>query len=175
MDLLGLFERASEWTASKVEGAADQLDASTGCEDWDARTLIDHLVETQRYFTATAKGEDASLPGAMPSPSVGDDPVGVYRAARDETLAAYRAPGVIERTGPSLGIAFADQLVHGWDLAKATGQDATMPDDLAEAAWSMLDGRLTDERRGNAFKPAVDAPDGASTQERLLAYTGRRP
>ena len=74
-----------------------------------------------------------------------------------------------------LGIAFCDQLIHGWDLATATGQDATMPDDLAEAAFATLDGRLTDDQRRSAFKAAVEVPDDASAQDKLLAYTGRRP
>ena len=45
-----------------------------------------------------------------------------------------RYDGVVERTGSALGIAFSDQLLHGWDLARATKQDPTMPDGLAEAA-----------------------------------------
>ena len=77
--------------------------------------------------------------------------------------------------GTLVGIAATDQLVHGWDLAVATGQDATMPDDLAEAAFGMVDGRLTPERRGAAFAAEVPAADGASTQDRLLAYVGRDP
>ena len=48
----------------------------------------------------------------------------------------------------SLGICFADQLIHGWDVAKSTGQSTTMPSELAEAAFAMLDGQLTDDRRG---------------------------
>ena len=73
-------------------------------------------------------------------------------------LSAFGEPGVIEKTGPSLGIAFSDQLLHGWDLAKATGQDATMPDGLAEAAYEMIHGRFTDEQRKGVFKPEVRSP-----------------
>jgi hypothetical protein len=79
-------------------------------------------------------------------------------------LSAYRQPGVLEKSGMGLGIAFVDQMVHGWDLATATGQDAEMPDDLATSAFAMIDGQLTAERRGDAFKPPVDLGDGASAQ-----------
>jgi uncharacterized protein (TIGR03086 family) len=175
MDLLDLFERGSGWAASKVRGATQQLDQSTGCEDWNVRALLDHMVDALRYFNATARGEEASLPDPSPPPAVGDDPVSVYEAARQETLDAYGEPGVVDKTGPLLGIAFVDQLVHGWDLAKATGQDANIPDDLAQAAFSMIDGQLTDDRRGNGFKPAVEVGADASIQERLVAYTGRQP
>jgi hypothetical protein len=51
-----------------------------------------------------------------------------------------------------------------------------MPDDLASAAFSMIDGRLTDEqRKGGGFKPAVAVPASSSAQDKLVAYTGRQP
>lgn len=172
--LLELFERGTDWTAAKVAGAVDQLDAATPCREWDVRTLLNHMVDTQRYFAASGRGEDAAPPKPTPPALIGDDPVAAYDEARRETLRAYGEPGVIEKTGPSLGIAFCDSLIHGWDLARATGQDDTLPEDLAAAAFSMLDGRLTDDQRGDAFAPAVQVPDTASVQERLLGYTGRK-
>lgn len=176
MDLLDLFDRGSAWAASKIPGAVTRLDDPTPCERWDVRALLNHMIESQQYFAATARGEQASLPNAdTPIDAIGDDPARAYEAMREETLRAHREPGVLEKTGPSLGIAFVDQLVHGADLARATGQDATIPDDLARAAFSMIDGQLTDERRGAGFKPAVDVGDGASAQDKLLAYTGRHP
>lgn len=175
MDLLDLFERGSQWTASKVPGAVDKLGRTTPCEEWDVRSLLNHMIDTQRYFLETARGKEASLPNPNPPEMIGDDPVVAFNNMRDEMLEAYRQPGVVEKTGPSLGIAFADTLIHGSDLAKATGQDAKMPEDLAAAAFSMLDGQLTDERRSPGFGPAIDVADGASAQDKLLAYTGRQP
>lgn len=175
MDVLDLYERGSGWTAGKIAGAGDKLDAKTPCEDWDARTLVDHLLEAQRYFAATGRGEEGTLPSPNPPSLAGDDPAGAYEASRQEILQVYGEPGVIEKTGPLLGIAFCDSLIHGCDLARATGQDDTMPEDLAAAAFDMLDGRLTPDRRGDAFGPAIDVPDTATAQEKVLAYTGRTP
>jgi uncharacterized protein (TIGR03086 family) len=175
MDLLDLFERGTEWSASKVAGATGQLEGATSCDDWDVRALLNHMVDSQEYFAASARGEDANLPNTTPPDGIGDDPVAAYEKIRQETLRAHREPGVLDKTGPALGIAFADQLVHGWDLAKATGQDATIPEDLAGAAFAMIDGKLTDERRGNGFKPAVEVSNDAPVQTKLLAYTGRQP
>lgn len=90
-------------------------------------------------------------------------------------MQVYGEPGVIEKTGPSLGIAFSDQLLHGWDLARATGQDATMPGGLPEAAYELIHGQFTDEQRQGIFKPEVQVGANASAQDRLLAYTGRDP
>jgi hypothetical protein len=130
-DLLDLYRRAGEWCGEKVAGATT-LDASTPCDDWNVRDLLNHILDTQH-------GE----------------------------------PGVIEKTGPALGIAFSDQLLHGWDVARATGQDAEMPAGLAESAYGIIHGRFTEEQRHGVFKPEIPVPEDASAQERLLAYTGR--
>jgi uncharacterized protein (TIGR03086 family) len=106
---------------------------------------------------------------------VGDDSVANFEHARAATLSTFGEPGVIERTGPSLGIAFSDQLLHGWDLAKSTGQDATMPEGLPEAAYEVIHGRFTEDQRKGVFKPEIAVPSTASAQDRLLAYTGRNP
>ncbi len=90
-------------------------------------------------------------------------------------LHAFGEAGAVDKTGPALGIAFSDQLLHGWDLARATGQDATMPAGLPDAAYELLHGRFSDDERQGVFKPEVAVPEGASPQDRLLAYTGRQP
>ncbi len=121
------------------------------------------------------RGEDASPPSGQPPDVLGKDPVADFERARADTISTFSKPGVIEKTGPSLGIAFADQLLHGWDLAKATGQDAKMPAGLPEAAYEMIHGRFTDDQRKGVFKPEVSVPATASPQDKLLAYTGRNP
>lgn len=172
-NLLEQYERASAWTASKVSGALGRTDAPTPCDGWNVETLLNHMLETQRYFLGAARGEEVSPPGPTPPELLSDDPVADFDAARSDTIAAFGEPGAIERTGPSLGIAMSDQLLHGWDLAMATGQDTEMPDGLAAAAFDMIHGQFTDEQRTGVFKPERKVPDDASPQERLLAYTGR--
>jgi uncharacterized protein (TIGR03086 family) len=174
-ELLDLYARASMWANQKVAGATGQLAARTPCDRWDVRTLMDHMLDTQRYFLGSARGEDAALPAPEPPRMVGDDPVADFRRSRADMLAAYGEEGVVEKTGPALGIAFSDQLLHGWDLARATGQDARMPEDLARAAYETIHGRFTDEQRQGLFKPEIAVGPEASPQDRLLAYTGRDP
>jgi uncharacterized protein (TIGR03086 family) len=175
IDLLDLYQQASDWTLTKVTGATDKLDAQTPCDEWDVRTLMDHMLETDRYFVGAARGEDVSPPSPQPPQLLGNDPVADFEHAQQETLQTFGADGVIEKTGPSLGIAFSDQLLHGWDLARATAQDATMPDGLAQAAYDMIHGRFTDEQRKGLFKPELAVAADATAQDKLLAYTGRNP
>jgi uncharacterized protein (TIGR03086 family) len=174
-DLLDLYARASTWTLVKVRGAVDKMDSPTPCDDWDVGTLLNHMLDTQRYFTGTARGEDISSPSPTPPRFIGENPVPTFEKGRSDLLGAFREPGVIEKNGPALEIAFADQLLHGWDLARGTGQDSTMPAGLPAAAYQMIHGRFTDEERQGLFKPAIAVPSNASPQVKLLAYTGRDP
>ena len=173
-DLLDLYARASDWCREKVAGA-ETLDAPTGCDEWNVRDLLNHMLETQRYFAGSARGEDVSPPGPKPPELLSGDPVNDFASARSDVLEAFGKEGVIDKTGPALGIAFSDQLLHGWDLARATGQDTTMPDGLAEKAYSAIHGLFTEEQRKGVFKPELPVADDATPQERLLAYSGRTP
>jgi uncharacterized protein (TIGR03086 family) len=174
-DLLKLYDEASAWTTDKVTAAAKHLDAATPCDEWDLRTLLNHMLETQHYFLGSAKGEDVSPPGGTPPKLLSKDPAKDFATARQDVLAAFGRDGVIDKTGPALGIAFSDMLLHGWDVARATNQDTTMPKGLADAAYEMVHGAFTDEQRKGVFKPEVQVGADASPQDRLLAYTGRTP
>lgn len=173
MDLLDLYGRASAWTLAKATGATPDLDLPTPCDEWDVKTLMNHLLATQQYFVGAARNEDVAPPAGFPPTLLGPDPVADFRDARAETLEVFGRDGVIEATGAALGIAFSDQLLHGWDLAKATGQDTIMPNGLPEAAYEIVHGAFTDEQRQGVFGPEIEVPDGASAQAKLLAYTGR--
>src|SRR3954470_8694452 len=133
------------------------------------------MLDTQRYFAGAARGEKGSPPSPTPPPLSSEDPTADFEKYRSEVLSAFGQDGVIEKTGPALGIAFSDQLLHGWDLARATDQDATMPDGLAQAAYEQIHGRFPDEQRQGIFKPEIQVGADATPQERLLAYTGRTP
>src|SRR4051794_32774193 len=98
MDLVDLFERGTDWTASKIPGAAARLSDGTPCDQWDVRAVLNHLIDSQNYFAGTARGEDAKLPDPTPPQLVGDDPAAAYEQARRETLRAFREPGVVEKT-----------------------------------------------------------------------------
>lgn len=187
MDVIELFDRASAWTATKVAGAQGKLDAATPCDEWNVRRLLDHVLDGLSMFASGPTGGTITPPAGPPRELVGDDAATQYEQARKAVVDAYAQPGVLDGTVKGsggdvpavrvLGIAFCDQLIHGWDLARATGQDSTMPPDLAAVAFQMMDGRIADEARGagKIFKAAVPVADGATDQDRLLAYCGRRP
>jgi uncharacterized protein (TIGR03086 family) len=158
---------------------ADQWDVPTPCPEWTARELVQHVVDTQGMFLGFI-GEDA--PDA---PSVGDDPeaairtaTGAVQAALDDERATQEFEGFF---GTSTFEAAVDRFlatdltVHGWDLARATGQDETIRSEEIPRVRSVAESFGDAIRSPGAFGPAVDAPEGADDQARLLAFLGRRP
>ena len=65
-------------------------------------------------------------------------------------------------------------MVHGWDLATATGQDGTVDEDLAEQVLAFARMTLTADSRA-PHGPELPVEAGASVTDRLVAYLGRRP
>ncbi len=76
--------------------------------------------------------------------------------------------------GVALSIAIFDVTTHATDLARATGQTIKDPDLLKDAlimGQQMIGPEL---RQPGLFDPEQTAPDGASAEERLQAFAGRR-
>ncbi len=153
-------------------------DAATPCEDWTARDVVTHVVDTQREFL-TGRGVDLG-----PAPDVAADPAAALRAHADRVLAAVADPAVAgERydgfSGPTtVGETLAefyvwDMVVHRWDLARATGQDAGLTgaelDRVESGARSWGDALYTD----GICRPAVEVPGDAGREARVLALLGR--
>jgi uncharacterized protein (TIGR03086 family) len=82
-----------------------------------------------------------------------------------------------EMPGPALaGFTTLDILVHGWDLAKATGQPADLDDRLATHVMGFAEQALaTPESRAGRIGPVVSVPADAPLTSRLAAYLGRLP
>jgi len=71
------------------------------------------------------------------------------------------------------GHRFLDVLVHGWDLAAATGQHYALDPDLMEACRQIIEPQLEAFRSAGALGPAVAVPADANAQSRFLAVLGR--
>lgn len=180
-DVSERYRKLSEQMNARIAAVPDDRWSSpTPCEDWTARDLVRHLVDTPAMFFGMV-----DRPAPSDGPSVDDDPVGAFAHVSEAVQAALDDPAVAELpydglTGPSTferGIAqfvCADLVVHGWDLARATGQDERMdPDEVRSIHAALLP--MDDMMRGpGAFGPKVEAPDDADEQTRFLAFLGRR-
>lgn len=166
-----------------ISGITDaQLSSPTPCVEWDVRDLIGHIVGGNDRF-ASALGSDVA-PGAPVVTGTARDVLDAYRRSADELTEAFHLPGVLNElitvpfgTVPgsvALHLRIIDLLVHGWDLARATGQVADCPDELAHQELDFATAMLADmppERR--PFGPAQPVTDDAPAIDRLAACLGR--
>ena len=167
----------------------DQLGSPTPCADATVGDLVDHVGSLTVAFTGAARKQH-DHPGAgspPPPPSAANLEEGWReRIGRDlRTLAeAWDEPGAWEGMTKAGGgdlpaevaglVALDEVVVHGWDLASATGQAYEIPDEEAQVALSFV-GSFDAPRDGVLFGPVVDVPDGAPPSDRLLGLTGRDP
>jgi uncharacterized protein (TIGR03086 family) len=187
MDLIALLDEAVASTGKIVAGVRpEQLDDSTPCTEWDVRALLNHLIGVSDVFSHVGEGEPISPPDPRTDYFTDDAYATAYESAAGRLLAAWRQPGALDATvtlpfgdvpgSVAAGINFVDTLVHGWDVARATGQDATLPSHLAEPALELSRNLVGDElRAAGAFGPEVSVPGGAPAGDRLVAFLGRTP
>ncbi len=163
----------------------EQWSRPTPCTEWDVRELVAHLSDGNHLFAA-ALADDAALP-VRERAGVDDnhDPVAAYRESAEAVVAAFRRPGALGRTvqvpfgtvpgAVAVHLRLTEILVHGWDLAQATGQVAAFPDDLAEQELAFTRDALGALPPGRSpFAPPTPAPDTAPALDRLAACLGRR-
>ncbi len=178
---------AADEVARVVAGVRDdQLEKPTPCEGTSVAALLDHLVGLTLAFRHAA--EKSPLP-SRPSASA-DELVPDWRTRLPAQLSAlaeaWRAPsawegtaeaGGVEMPAPAMAAVALDELVvHGWDLAVATGQTYSVSDADAQAcmAFAGAVGESAEERQG-LYGPRVPVPADAPALDRLLGLTGRDP
>jgi len=173
------YRRLAATMTARVEGVPDDAWSNPSpCEQWTARDLVGHLVEVHGRFQQLV---GRSL---VEHPPVEDDPVGAWAAVRDQMQADLEDPDKLAqkydgRLGRSTfgqsvdGFIGFDLVVHGWDLARATGQDDAIDPRDVERLQAQVDA-MGDVMRQNGViaDPVEPAPD-ASAQDRLLNALGR--
>ncbi|MEU0881236.1 TIGR03086 family metal-binding protein [Lentzea sp. NPDC005914] len=175
--------RAQAFEAKVAAVRADQWDNPSPCARWTALEVVDHIIDMHGVMLGQ------QIPRT-------DDPLTDFREARrqvQEALDSDRARGEVSTSaGPMTLEDHVDQVVsddlvlHGWDLARATGQDETIPAPDVERLWASARSVPADLmerfRTPGAFGPGVEVygaeievPADAPLQDRLLGYVGRDP
>jgi uncharacterized protein (TIGR03086 family) len=178
MDPLAQFERLGPVLGGVVSRIGpEQLDEPTPCAEFTVRGVLEHMIGGATAFAAAFRGEPAA---AVPT----GDPLAAFGQALGGLAEAVASPGALDRMiaapfGDVPGRAFAgfvvlDGLVHGWDLATATGQAYEPPDDLVAAVDAFARDAFTPSMREiGMFAQPTEPPAGATPIERLVAFTGR--
>lgn len=185
VDLNTLYHRAVESWAARVNAvSADQWDWPTPCREWTVRDLANHVTGEDLWTTPLVQGSTIQDVGdRFEGDLLGDDPIltalGAAAEATRSVARALPARGVVhlsygeETLDEYVRQLTADHLVHGWDLAVATGGDPRLdPALVVEVAGWFAD-------REDLYRQAgmVGARGGAAwdAQSDLLSAFGRDP
>jgi uncharacterized protein (TIGR03086 family) len=187
MDAPALLSEAVASTGKTVAGVRpNQLGDATPCALWDVHTLLNHVIGVAGAFSHVGEGTPINPPDASVETFEGDDYVAAYDFATAHLVDAWQRPRVLDTTivlpigdvpgTVAASINFVDVLVHGWDLARATGQDAELPSHLAEPALEFSRWLVNDQlRSAGAFGPEIVVGANATPGDSLVAFLGRTP
>lgn len=166
----------------------DQLANPTPCTEFDVRKLVNHLLFWGPSLVGAARKEPATLPAATESDVdlVGEDWAADLVAHAERAVAAWEEPaawtGTTQMGGPTElpaelvgGMIAGELVVHGWDLARATGQRPEWDEDLLRYVHGEIDRSAELGRSMGVFGPEVPVPATASTLDRTLGLAGRDP
>jgi uncharacterized protein (TIGR03086 family) len=172
--------------AAVVRTVADaDLSAPTPCPDYVLGDLLDHVNGLAVAFTmaarktpleGTASGDAARLPVDFRES---------IPARLDELAQAWLAPGAWEgmtRAGGvdlpgevAAAVALDEIVLHGWDVARATGQPFEVDEGLLQVVHGFVSSIGPDDRDGSLFGAVVEVDPNAPQFDRVLGLSGRDP
>jgi uncharacterized protein (TIGR03086 family) len=179
---------AAAETARVVAEAAntENLEQTTPCPDWDLHTLLNHTILWTSY-SAERRAHGESVAEELMSKDFTAEPgyAEAYQAQIAKALDAWSSPGawegdrnVMGSTMPAADIAamlIMEMVLHGWDVAKATGQDYHCDDAVARNLLKTVEAQGDMFRQYQGFAAVIPVPDDATAFDRALSLSGRDP
>jgi len=179
---------AASAEAARVVGKVQEgtLDAPTPCGDWDLRILLNHTIlwtsySAERRAHGESVAEDLMNKDFTADPGFRED----YARQIDKAVTAWSAPEAWEGTRNVMGDAtpaadvgamlLMETALHGWDVARATGQEFNVNDATATALEDIVQAQAELFRKYQGFADAVEPPPNATAFERALTLSGRDP
>jgi uncharacterized protein (TIGR03086 family) len=164
----------------------DQSGNATPCTDFDVTALRRHVLGWLTTFADGYAAPDGRTSSGIDDYQLPADPAAAVHDAASRMIEAVRG-GAAERPlylGESsmpgemaLNMILWEYLMHGWDLARATGQPWSPPEAAAAESLEFAPTMLSPDYQGEgkAFAPRVPVPDDAPALDRLLGLSGRNP
>jgi uncharacterized protein (TIGR03086 family) len=178
---LSRFDRAATVADQVIAGVkADQLGDPTPCTEWDVRQLLNHVVGGTLFFLSFLEG---GPPVDRQADHLGGDPSAAFRESLRRLRQAFLREESPDRLVPTpfgeapirmlVEMRTTEMLVHGWDIAKATGQSTDLDPELAESRIESFRKMRAARRGSGMFADEKPAPPGATAADRLAAAAGR--
>ena len=181
-------QKAFDSTRKVLENVKpDQMDDDTPCASWKVKDVLNHIVTGSQWFGDSMNaGESADFENAPDYSSM--DYMKIFNDGAKKSVEAFGKDGAQEKMvklpfgefpgAAFMGLATTDTFVHGWDLAKATSQDANLDPDLAKQLLEGAKATIPDAFRGEdtkmPFGPECEAPPDAPYADQLAAFLGRK-
>jgi len=178
---------AAAEAARVVNGVSEgTLNAPTPCGDWDLRTLLNHTIlwtsySAERRAHGESVAEDLMNKDFTADPGFRED----YAQQIGRAVKAWSDPkawqgelGVMGDATPAADVGamlLMETSLHGWDVARATGQEFNADDDTAAALEDIVQAQAELFRKYQGFADAVEPPRNATAFERALTLSGRDP
>jgi uncharacterized protein (TIGR03086 family) len=175
-----------ESVQSVVDGVSDpDTSAASPCPDWDVRSVANHLLGTIEAMRRVGAGED--LDPEDPWGTQGDHARETWRSDLSDLLASYAETWSRPESweGAAMGgkvprqmigdMGFVEVVLHGWDLARGSGQQVQYDDAAIDQALEVMAQIGEQGRSQGAFGAEVPLPDDAPPFHRVLAQSGRDP
>jgi uncharacterized protein (TIGR03086 family) len=164
----------------------DQLSGPTPCTGTTVAGLLDHLLGLTLAFRLAARKEQVTGAPRASAEALDADWRTRLPAQLEDLAAAWREPSAWEGTAEVAGVtmsgaatgrvALTEVVVHGWDLAVATGRPYRVdPGDAVECLTFQREFAARIPRGQGLFGPEVPVADDAPEFDRLLGFTGRDP
>jgi uncharacterized protein (TIGR03086 family) len=186
MGLDTTYARSVAFWKNTVQNASDDWSAPTPCTDWNVRALVNHVVGEDRWTKPLVDGKTiAEVGDAFDGDLLGEEPKASAIAAADEALTAVAerlpAGGKVhlsygeEGIGEYISQLAADHLIHGWDLAVATGQNRNLDSELVAEVAAWYRDREDIYRSSGSVNARPESSAAGDPQADLLVAFGRNP
>jgi uncharacterized protein (TIGR03086 family) len=187
---IGLLERAINYTLGSLHLVTPEAMAhATPCRAWDLRALLGHMDDSLLALAEAVETGRVNLgppPPGDPAGAAGPgaDPVARLRNRACRLLGAWTnsdGQPLVSIGGSPLTTSIVtstgavEVAVHGWDVARACGDNRPIPAPLAEEMLELAFLFVTDADRPGRFAAPVELPPLAGPADRLIAFLGRRP
>jgi uncharacterized protein (TIGR03086 family) len=145
---------------------SDDQPKATPCADFTCHALAVHVMGSI-VAVGTMAGADVHRPeqGSLESK---------VSEMAEQVISAWRRDGADETSGLGPSILAVEFLLHGWDLAQASGQTIVAADPLVDYVRELAE-PIVGGGRGTTFADEVPSEAGTSALDRLAAYAGRTP
>jgi uncharacterized protein (TIGR03086 family) len=177
---------AAETTRIVGGVTAEQLSDQTPCGEWDVRALLNHIIVWTAY-SAEQRARGGSVAEELMTKDFAADPdfAADYAKQAGRAVDAWADPAAWDReidvmgsatpAGDIAALLIAELVLHGWDLAVATGQEYHCDDAVAAVVLRTVQEQGELFRQYQGFAEPVTVPADAPGFYQALALSGRDP